>query len=74
MIEHTFLFKLQILRISQGETLSEEQKEQSSDEARLQELARALDEEKKRSEEYLTRLKYMQADFDNYRKRLERQT
>jgi molecular chaperone GrpE len=74
VIEHTFLFKLQILRISQGETLSEEQKEQSSDEARLQELARALDEEKKRSEEYLTRLKYMQADFDNYRKRLERQT
>ena len=54
--------------------MSEEQKEQSSDEARLQELARALDEEKKRSEEYLTRLKYMQADFDNYRKRLERQT
>jgi len=53
--------------------LGEEQKEQSTDEAKLLELTCALNEEKKRSEELLTRLKYMQADFDNYRKRLERQ-
>lgn len=53
--------------------MGEEQKEQSKDEARLLELTCALNEEKKRSEELLTRLKYMQADFDNYRKRLERQ-
>ena len=52
--------------------MSEEQRDQPEDEARL-ELARALDEEKKRSEECLTRLKYMQADFENYRKRLDRQ-
>jgi molecular chaperone GrpE len=53
--------------------LSEEQKEPPEDEVKLEELARALDEEKKRSEEYLTRLKYMQADFENYRKRLNQQ-
>jgi molecular chaperone GrpE len=33
----------------------------------------ALAEERKRSEEYLNRLKYLQADFDNYRKRMDRQ-
>ena len=32
-----------------------------------------LDEEKKRSEEYLTRLKYMQADFENLKKRFDRE-
>lgn len=36
-------------------------------------LRAALEEEKKRSEEYLTRLKYMQADFENFRKRVDRQ-
>jgi molecular chaperone GrpE len=39
----------------------------------LEELANALKEEKKRSEGYLNRLKYMQADFENLRKRLDRQ-
>lgn len=32
-----------------------------------------LIQEKKRSEELLTRLKYMQADFENYRKRTEKE-
>ena len=32
-----------------------------------------LEAEKKRSEEYLTRLKYLQADFDNLKKRFDRQ-
>ncbi len=40
---------------------------------RTLELANALEEEKKRSEDYLNRLKYMQADFENLKKRLERQ-
>jgi len=53
--------------------LSEEQKERLKDEAKLEEIAHALVEEKKRSEEYLTRLKYLQADFENYRKRQDRQ-
>jgi len=40
----------------------------------LEKLSEALETEKKRSEEYLTRLKYMQADFENLKKRFERQT
>ena len=36
-------------------------------------MANALEEEKKRSEDYLNRLKYMQADFENLKKRLDRQ-
>ena len=33
-----------------------------------------LESERKRSEDYLTRLKYMQADFENIKKRFERDT
>jgi molecular chaperone GrpE len=32
-----------------------------------------LEAEKKRSEDYLTRLKYLQADFENFKKRSDRQ-
>jgi molecular chaperone GrpE len=32
-----------------------------------------LDGERKRSEDYLTRLKYLQADFENYKKRIDRE-
>ena len=53
--------------------MGEEQKQTSGDETELEKLASALEEEKKRSQECLTRLKYMQADFENYRKRLDRQ-
>ena len=38
-----------------------------------QELELLLEAEKKRSEDYLTRLRYLQADFDNLRKRCDRQ-
>lgn len=48
----------------------EEQIESGSE---LKKLTEALAEEKKRSEEYLTRMKYMQADFENLKKRLHRQ-
>ena len=50
--------------------MDEEHEEQAVD---LETLSRALDTEKKRSEEYLTRLKYMQADFENLKKRFDRQ-
>jgi len=40
---------------------------------KLEKLANALEAEKKRSEDYLNRLKYMQADFENLKKRLDRQ-
>jgi molecular chaperone GrpE len=36
-------------------------------------LIAAYGEEKKRSADYLNKLKYMQADFENYRKRVDRQ-
>jgi molecular chaperone GrpE len=36
-------------------------------------LQKQLDAEKQRSEEYLTRLKYAQADFENLKKRVDRQ-
>jgi molecular chaperone GrpE len=46
--------------------MEEEQKEQAD-------LEQLLEAEKKRSEEYLTRLKYLQADFENMKKRVDRQ-
>jgi molecular chaperone GrpE len=39
----------------------------------VRELHNALEEEKKKSEEYLTRLKYLQADFENLQKRSKRE-
>lgn len=36
-------------------------------------IQKQLDAEKKRSEDYLNRLKYLQADFENLRKRCDRQ-
>jgi molecular chaperone GrpE len=36
-------------------------------------LEKQLEAEKKRSEDYLTRLKYLQADFENLKKRCDRQ-
>jgi molecular chaperone GrpE len=36
-------------------------------------LEKALQEEKKKSEEYLTRLKYLQADFENFQKRTKKE-
>jgi molecular chaperone GrpE len=47
--------------------MSKEQKEQPVD------LQKLLEAEKKLSEDYLTRLKYLQADFENLKKRSDRQ-
>ena len=38
----------------------------------LAKLEMNLEEERKRNEEYLTSLRYLQADFENYRKRVEK--
>ncbi len=38
----------------------------------LDELRKALKEEQNRAEDYLNRLKYLQADFDNYKKRVNK--
>ncbi len=45
----------------------------SEPEEQIVSLQKQLDAEKQRSEEYLTRLKYTQADFENLRKRVDRQ-
>jgi molecular chaperone GrpE len=47
--------------------MAEEEKEQQID------LEHLLNAEKKRSEDYMTRLKYLQADFENLKKRYDRQ-
>jgi molecular chaperone GrpE len=39
----------------------------------LESLEKTLEEERKRNEEYLTSLRYLQADFENYRKRVDRE-
>lgn len=39
----------------------------------LAKLEKSLDEERKRNEELLTNLRYLQADFENYRKRVDRE-
>ena len=39
----------------------------------IQDLEARLAEEQEKAQEYLKRLKYLQADFENYRKRAERQ-
>ncbi len=49
-----------------------------ADEAELEKveieaLKKELEEKTKEAEEYLTRLKYLQAEFDNYRKRVEKE-
>jgi molecular chaperone GrpE len=36
-------------------------------------LAKALSEERKRADDYLNRLKYLQADFENYKRRMSRE-
>jgi molecular chaperone GrpE len=57
-----------------GETrVGEEPEEQQKQEPKTEKLLKALDDEKKRAEEYLTRLKYVQADFENLKKRVDRQ-
>jgi molecular chaperone GrpE len=47
--------------------------EPTGEKGQLEELTCALEEEKRRSEDYLNRLKYMQADFENLKKRSDRQ-
>ena len=50
----------------------DEQKEQ--EEPSVDRLEQLLDCERKRSEDYLTMLRYLQADLDNFKKRFDRET
>jgi molecular chaperone GrpE len=54
--------------------MSEESDEQPhTEEDTLHELTQALEEERKRAEDYFSKLQYLQADFENLQKRLNRQ-
>lgn len=53
--------------------MGEEQKDQQTENAQVETPEQALEEERKRSEEYLTRLKYAQADIENLKKRFARE-
>jgi molecular chaperone GrpE len=55
----------------QPEGAPSEEKKQTETERKLQEL---LNQEKKRNDELVNRMKYLQADFENYQKRAERET
>jgi molecular chaperone GrpE len=41
---------------------------------RVEELKKALSQEKKLADDYLNSLKYLQADFENYKRRINRET
>jgi molecular chaperone GrpE len=47
--------------------------EEEDPEAQLKEAKEGLEKEKAKSEDYLRRLQYLQADFENYRKRVEKE-
>jgi molecular chaperone GrpE len=53
--------------------MSEAPKEESQGSVQTEKLKRELENEKKRAEDYLARLKYVQADFENLKKRTDRQ-
>jgi len=47
---------------------------QAEETAEIEKLEDALEAEQAKSKEYLDRLKYLQADFENYRKRVEKES
>lgn len=44
------------------------------EQGRVEELEKALNQEKKLADDYLSSLKYLQADFENYKRRISRET
>ena len=48
-------------------------KKKQSKPSKMKRLAEELRKEHEKSSEYLTRLKYLQADFENYRKRIDKE-
>ncbi|OHE53513.1 MAG: nucleotide exchange factor GrpE [Thaumarchaeota archaeon RBG_16_49_8] len=57
-----------------SEEPEEDPKQKTPDMRRkIEELSQSLEAERKRADEYLTRLRYMQADFENFEKRVRRE-
>lgn len=48
-------------------------KKEKPKKAKVKKLQESLKEEREKSIEYLNRLKYLQADFENYRRRMEKE-
>lgn len=57
----------------QSNEIAEQRKALIDVEQELKRLQQGIEEEKKRNEEMLTKLKYLQADFENYRRRIDRE-
>jgi molecular chaperone GrpE len=64
------IFRGNICMTNEQETQTQQQK---AAHARAEQLERALEEQKKLADEYLTRWKYTQADLENLRKRADRE-
>ena len=56
-----------------GRVSMEESSKKEKFEETVKKLEKKLGVEQEKSREYLTRLKYLQADFENYRKRVEKE-
>ncbi|MEM3437049.1 MAG: nucleotide exchange factor GrpE [Nitrososphaerales archaeon] len=59
--------------ISESKSVKEVTSIEKSLENELNELKKALKEEHERAEDYLNKLKYLQADFENYQKRVNKE-
>ena len=57
----------------QAKTLAHEAKKEETPDPRIAALESSLNVEKAKAEDYLKRLQYLQADFENYRKRVEKE-
>ncbi len=57
----------------QAKSLKHEAKKEEKPDPRLAELETGLNIEKAKAEDYLRRLQYLQADFENYRKRVQKE-
>src|SRR2546425_2053754 len=57
----------------EAQSSSKEPSKEEDVEKRLKEAIEELEKEKAKSADYLRRLQYLQADFENYRKRVEKE-
>jgi molecular chaperone GrpE len=53
--------------------MSDSKKEKKSESKKILKLKKERDEKKKEAEEYLRQLRYVKADFENYKKRVDRE-
>lgn len=67
------LKKKQKITSENGKVSSEEASKKEDFEEKVKRLEEKLGAEQEKSKEYLKRLKYLQADFENYRKRVEKE-